>query len=245
MAIRTEKLEKSYRGNELLTLKGIDLHIQRGEFYGLLGPNGSGKTTFISILTGILSRSSGDAHLCDQPINDHAAAFKQHIGLVPQETALYSTLSLRENLSFFGSMHGFRGNELEQRIKRCTEVVQLGKYSNQAISSFSGGMRQRANIAAGIIHNPDILFLDEPTVGVDPQSRQMIFDCLREFNAAGVTIVYTTHYMEEAEQLCSRIGILDHGNIVTEGSPAELIRQHGCDNLGDLFLKLTGRELRD
>jgi len=245
MSIRIENLTKRYADDSPLVLKGLNLHIEQGEFFGLLGPNGSGKTTLISILTGILSSSAGQVHLCGELLDENASSFKHNIGLAPQEAALYSMLSLEENLTFFGSMHGLHGKELKEKIKFCTHVVQLENHMSQPISSFSGGMRQRANIAASIIHKPKVLFLDEPTVGVDPQSRNMIFDCLREFNAGGVTIVYTTHYMEEAEELCSRIGILDHGEIIAKGSTQTLIDEHGCKNLGETFLKLTGKGLRD
>lgn len=245
MAIRIENLEKRYSSEMPRVLKGINLHVKPGEFFGLLGPNGSGKTTLISILTGILSSSKGNVFLCGERLDGSSSEFKTKIGLAPQEAALYSSLSLEENLTFFGSMHGLKGGELKEQIKFCTDVVQLGNFLDQPIASFSGGMRQRANIAVSIIHKPNILFLDEPTVGVDPQSRNMIFECLREFNASGVTIVYTTHYMEEVEELCSKIGILDHGNIVALGSPEALIAEHECKNMGETFLKLTGKELRD
>jgi len=245
MSIRIKNLEKRYADDAELVLKGLNLHIQTGEFFGLLGPNGSGKTTLISILTGILSASSGQVYLCDELLGKGGSEFKKNIGLAPQEAALYTSLSLYENLSFFGSMHGLKGKELKENIDFCAHVVRLENHFDQPISSFSGGMRQRANIAASIIHKPTILFLDEPTVGVDPQSRNMIFDCLREFNANGVTIVYTTHYMEEAEELCSTVGILDHGQIIAQGSAQALIKEYGCKNLGETFLKLTGKALRD
>lgn len=245
MSISIENLKKRYVDDAPLVLKGLNLHIKEGEFFGLLGPNGSGKTTLISILAGILSASAGKVHVCGELLNEDAFEFKQNIGLAPQEAALYSSLSLRENLTFFGSMHGLKGKELKEKIEFCTHVVQLEEHADQPIASFSGGMRQRANIAASIIHKPKVLFLDEPTVGVDPQSRNMIFDCLREFNANGVTIIYTTHYMEEAEELCSRIGILDHGKIIAQGSAQALIKEYGCKNLGETFLKLTGKALRD
>lgn len=245
MSIRIENLEKRYAEKAELVLKGLNLHIQAGDFFGLLGPNGSGKTTLLSILTGILSASSGQVHLCGELLHEGASEFKKNIGLAPQEAALYASLSLHENLTFFGSMHGLRGQELKKSIDFCAHVVRLEDYFDQPIASFSGGMRQRANIAASIIHKPKILFLDEPTVGVDPQSRNMIFDCLREFNANGVTIVYTTHYMEEAEELCSKVGILDHGKIIAQGGAQALIKEHSCKNLGETFLKLTGKALRD
>lgn len=245
MAIRIESLGKRYGDDAPFVLDAFNLHIKAGEFYGLLGPNGSGKTTLLSILTGILSSSAGKVYVCDELLDEQASLFKENIGLAPQEAALYSALSLQENLAFFGSMYGLKGKELQKSISFCTRVVQLEQHVDQPISSFSGGMRQRANIAASIIHKPKILFLDEPTVGVDPQSRNMIFDCLREFNASGITIVYTTHYMEEAEELCSRVGILDHGKIIAEGSVQALIQEQGCKSLGETFLKLTGKELRD
>jgi len=243
MAIRVEQLKKRYDRLSPPVLQGVDLAVARGEFFGLLGPNGSGKTTLVSILTAVLSADSGSVL-----INGEASGgrgLKQQLGLVPQHAALYPTLTLRENLEFFGAMHGLRGQALRSAMDESLQRVQLESVVDRQLAGFSGGMRQRANIAAGIIHRPAILFLDEPTVGVDPQSRQMIFDFLRDFNAAGVTMIYTTHYMEEAEQLCSRIGILDRGTIIAKGEPAALVQSYGCENLADLFLQLTGRALRD
>jgi len=243
MTIQVENLSKDYDGNKVLC--GLNLDVEAGEFFGLLGPNGSGKTTLISILTGIISSSSGRVFVCGEKLDGQHIKYKDKIGLAPQVAALYSTLSLWENLEFFGSMQGLRGKALESQIQFCAKVVQLEDFYEQPVSSFSGGMRQRANIAVSIIHRPKVLFLDEPTVGVDPQSRNMIFECLREFNRQGMTIIYTTHYMEEAEQLCSRIGILDHGKIIAQGGVKDLMKEHQCQNLGDMFLKLTGKALRD
>ena len=243
MTILVENLSKDY-GNGAV-LRELSLKVEAGEFFGLLGPNGSGKTTFISILTGIVSGSGGRVFICDELLDGKSAKYKNKIGLAPQTAALYSSLSLRENLSFFGSMQGLKGQELAKQIAFCARVVQLEDFYEQPIASFSGGMRQRANIAVSIMHKPEILFLDEPTVGVDPQSRNMIFECLRQFNEQGMTIIYTTHYMEEAEQLCTKIGILDYGKIIAQGGVADLMKEHQCQDLGELFLKLTGKELRD
>ena len=243
MVIHIENLSKHYGSAKVLS--NLNLDIKKGEFFGLLGPNGSGKTTLISIVTGIISSSHGKVSICGFPQNDKKNEYKCQIGLAPQFSALYSELTMRENLKFFGSMQGLKGKGLEEQIHFCSDVVQLVDFLDKPVGSFSGGMRQRANIAVSIMHKPNILFLDEPTVGVDPQSRNMMFECLREFNKQGMTIIYTTHYMEEAEQLCSRIGILDHGTIIAQGGVSELMKSHQCEDLGSVFLKLTGKALRD
>ncbi len=246
MAIRIDKLEKRYKSTGYLALKGVSMHVPEGEFYGLLGPNGSGKTTLISILCGIFPPSGGEALVNGHHSEYASNALKSSIGLVPQVSALYPSLSLIENLRYFGSMQGLTAKRLAERIDYCIEVAQLGKFARNPVASYSGGMRQRANIVTGIIHEPKVLFLDEPTVGVDPQSREMIFDCLRGLNAHGVTMVYTTHYMEEAESLCTRVGILNEGELMIEDETKALIASRpNCSNLGDLFLEMTGRELRD
>jgi ABC-2 type transport system ATP-binding protein len=171
---------------------------------------------------------------------------RQLFGLAPQELALYPGLTARENLRYFGRLYGLRGRALEARIDECLDRVGLLEGGDRRIDVYSGGMKRRANLAAAIIHRPRLLFLDEPTVGVDPQSRNMILENLAAFRASGMTIIYTTHYMEEAEQLCSRVGIMDNGTIIASGSPQELLSGHpGCANLEEIFLQLTGKQLRD
>ena len=171
---------------------------------------------------------------------------KKHFGLVPQEIALYPNLTCRENLSFFGRMAGLKGRKLKDRADECIELVGLTTSADKRVATYSGGMRRRANIAAGILHDPDLLFLDEPTVGIDAQSRNMILEMLNRFKKQGTGMIYTTHYMEEAQALCSRVAVIDQGNIIIQGPPSELVARHpGCVDLGGLFLLLTGKQLRD
>jgi len=243
MSVRIAGLHKRYRNGQQ-ALNGIDLNVSEGEFFGLLGPNGSGKTTLISILSALFPPTAGQVEICGHPAG--RPEVKRCIGLVPQASALYPTLSLIENLEFFAAMHGLTGAERQSRIDYCIGVARLENFANRPVASYSGGMRQRANIVTALLHRPRLLLLDEPTVGVDPQSRNMIFDCLRTLNAEGVTMIYTTHYMEEAEQLCSRLAILNEGKVIAEGERTALMAERShCRNLAELFLDLTGRELRD
>jgi len=244
--ISIKKLTKRYHKAKEMALRGIDLKIERGEFFGLLGPNGSGKTTTISILTGLLIASEGEVSICNKSIPHHISAIKPLIGLVPQEIALYSTLTVKENLYFFGKLYGLVGDLLEQRVEKYLDVTGLKSYAKQQINTFSGGMKRRANLAVSLLHEPEILFLDEPTVNVDPHSRHVIFEILKDLNEKGMTLIYTTHYLEEAEHLCQRVAIIDYGKVIAIDTPQNLIKKTpGSNNLGEVFLNLTGRELRD
>jgi len=244
--IRTSGLRKRYRGAENEALRGIDLEVEPGEFFGLLGPNAAGKSTLISILCGIIGHSSGTVEVFGKRLNHRSNEFKRKIGLIPQEIALYPTLSVLENLRYFGHLHGFSGQELKHRIREYIRLFNLEEHVHKPINKCSGGIRRRVNLIAGIIHGPDLILLDEPTLGVDPQLRGLIFDTLVELNRAGATLIYTTHYMMEAETLCNRVSIIDHGTILMEGEPKGLIASTpGCQDLGQLFIKLTGRDLRD
>jgi len=244
--IEIRNLKKVYDKPYTEALKGINLSISKGEFYGLLGPNSAGKTTLISIICGIVKMSEGSATIASLKINGSSSAFKKIIGLVPQDIALYPTLTVKENLQYFGQMQGLYGKLLKDRIDEYAQALQLTQHLNKKITICSGGIKRRANIAAGVIHNPDVFILDEPTVGVDTQSRNLIFDYLMQKNAEGTTILYTTHYMEEAENLCSVVTIIDEGNVIESGSPADLINKYSdLNNLGEVFLKLTGKNLRE
>ena len=241
-------LTKQYPGSTEWALRGINLSIHEGEFFGLLGPNGSGKTTLISILCGLLSSTQGRITICDHTLSRmRLAHIKQEIGLVPQEMALYPRLTFRENLRFFGRLYGIFGKKLEENVDCCIEIAGLEKYADWLIGKYSGGMKRRANLAVGLVHEPSVLFLDEPTVNVDPQSREVIFKILTKLNAElKTTIIYTTHYLEEAQQLCDRAAIIDHGVVIKIGTPHELITSvPGAKDLREVFLLLTGRELRD
>jgi ABC-2 type transport system ATP-binding protein len=205
-------------------VQGISFSIARGEILGLLGPNGAGKTTTLSMLTGLIQPTGGQILMDGKDIQTQLSRTRARIGLVPQDLALYQTISARANLIFWGQIYGLRGKKLQERIDQVLDIVQLTDRANQPVDTFSGGMKRRVNLAVGLLHQPEILFLDEPTVGVDPQSRNAIFESIESLNRAGLTIIYTTHYMEEAERLCHRVAIVDHGKIIALDTPANLIR---------------------
>lgn len=245
-AITISLLRKRYNSDDADTLKGIDLIINQGEFYGILGPNSAGKTTLISVMCGLLKFNSGKLFIDQQDISSSRNKVKEKMGLIPQEIALYPKLTVKENVAYFGQMHGIFGKELKANVENLLGKLHLNKQADKRISRCSGGIKRRTNIAAGMIHQPKILILDEPTVGVDAQSRNLIFEYLKELNASGTTILYTTHYLGEAEELCSRVSIIDDGLIIESGSPESLIQKHeSCKDLGDVFLKLTGKALRE
>ena len=223
--VEVYNLAKSYNGRP--AVQGINFTIRQGEIFGLLGPNGAGKTTIISILTCLFPQTNGTAIIAGHDVVREASAVKSLIGLVPQDLAIYPTLSARENLLFFGRIYGLKGRELRQRTDDMLKIVGLYERANDLVKTFSGGMKRRLNIAAGLLHQPKVLFLDEPTVGVDPQSRNFIFENIEELNRQGMTIFYTTHYMEEAERLCQRVGIIDQGQIVALDTPKALIDMLG------------------
>lgn len=239
-------LTKRYPRAERLALDGLNLVVNKGEFFGLLGPNGSGKTTLISILCGLLKATYGTASIDGHLIPDQLSKIKLLLNLVPQEIALYPTLTLGENINFFGCMYGLSPQTLKQRTEECLHISGLENFVNQPISTFSGGMQRRANLIMSLINHPTILFLDEPAAHVDPQSRHLIFNILMALNKKGTTIIYTTHYLEEAEQLCTRVAVLDNGVVLCDDSPMQLIKQSpDAHNLSDVFLNLTGKKLRD
>jgi ABC-2 type transport system ATP-binding protein len=215
------------RFGDRVAVDDVGFEIRRGETYGLLGPNGAGKTTTISMIAGILEAHAGVVTVAGLPMTTGAAEAKGRIGLVPQEVALYSDLTAVENLRFFGRLQGLSGHALSTRIDAVLAVVGLSERAQERLESYSGGMRRRANIAAGLLHEPELLILDEPTVGVDPQSRNQILESIETLGGAGLSVLYTTHYMEEAERLCDRVGIIDAGRIVAEGTRRELIAQIG------------------
>ena len=239
-------LVKIYPKTTERALDHINLEIEKGEIFGLLGPNGAGKTTAISIMSTTIQPTSGSVEVCGLNALESPSNVRKKIGLVPQDIALYPTLTARENLQFFGRMYGLRGSDLDRKIIKALKLVSLEDRADQRIDTYSGGMKRRANLAAGMLHRPRLLFLDEPTVGIDAQSRNMIIEKLLTMRESGMTMIYTTHYMEEAERLCNRVAIIDEGRIIASGHPHELIRQgDGCKNLGELFLALTGKRLRD
>jgi ABC-2 type transport system ATP-binding protein len=245
IAIVVDSLVKIYKNAVDPALNNFSLTVECGSFFGLLGPNGAGKTTALSIITGLLSPDSGTVTILGMRLDQHLQQIQTKIGLVPQDLALYENLTATENLVFFGRLYGLTGKDLQAEIDRCLEFTQLQDQRNRRVSTFSGGMKRRLNLSAGMLFHPQILFLDEPTVGIDAQSRQLIHERLVEVNQGGTTLIYTTHYMEEAEELCSHVGIIDAGRIVQQGRTMDLTRKQGFSNLNDLFFSITGKKLRD
>jgi ABC-2 type transport system ATP-binding protein len=224
--IEVKQLTKNYGDHQ--ALKGIDFNIKSGEFYGLLGPNGAGKTTTISILSSILPPDSGAVTIKGINLHQEHIACKKLIGVVPQEIALYEDLTAWDNLLFWGSLYGVNAKELKNKATELLKMFGLYDRRNEKVGQYSGGMKRRINIASALLHSPEILFMDEPTVGIDPQSRNNIYEAVEQLNSAGMTIIYTTHYMEEAERFCDRIGIIDHGEIIAQGTLDELKKTAGA-----------------
>ena len=223
------------RFGDLTAVDGVSLDVAEGACLGLLGPNGAGKSTLIRSIVGRVRPDSGSVRVFGQPASSPAA--RAELGWVPQELALYPLLTCRENLDAFGRYQGLRGKALREGIQWCLEWASLADRADSVVKTLSGGMRRRLNMAAGLIHRPRIVLLDEPTVGVDPQSRNHIFDMVEALRAAGTTVIYTTHYMEEAERLCDRIAILDHGRIIAQGSKDELVAQ-SFGSRSDVLMRL-------
>ncbi|HSH53149.1 MAG TPA: ABC transporter ATP-binding protein [Bacteroidales bacterium] len=244
--IEIKHLTKVYKGSSKPAIDDINLDISTGEIFGLLGPNGAGKTTTISILCGLFAPTSGNVFIDGMAYQHSSETIKNIIGVVPQDIALYPTLTAKENLTFFGHLYGLKGKKLKSRIDECLNLFGLEKNAGKKIKNFSGGMKRRINLIAGILHKPKIIFLDEPTVGVDVQSRNVILEYLRNINKEGTTLIYTSHYMEEAENFCSKVAIIDKGKIIIEGQPNKLIKsKEEYTNLESIFLQLTGRAVRD
>jgi ABC-2 type transport system ATP-binding protein len=208
---------------DLVAVDGVDLHISEGETYGLLGPNGAGKTTTISMVAGLLERDAGEVTVDGRPLTTHSVDAKAAIGLVPQELAIYPDLTGRENLLFFGRLYGMNGQPLTERVDEVLTIIGLEDRAGDLVKEFSGGMQRRLNIGVGLLHRPRLLILDEPTVGVDPQSRHAILESVEQLSVEGMAVLYTTHYMEEAERLCDRVGIIDQGKVMAEGTRRDLV----------------------
>ena len=220
-ALRCEHLTRRF--GERVAVDDVSFSVAPGETYGLLGPNGAGKTTTIRMVCGLLRRDAGTVVVAGRPQSERSLEAKALVGYVPQDIALYPDLTARENLRFFGRLYRLRGRLLASRVDEVLDLVGLADRGADRVESFSGGMRRRLNIAAGLLHRPSLLVLDEPTVGVDPQSRHAILESVHAFGASGMAVLYTTHYMEEAQRLCNRIGIMDRGRLVAEGTQRELV----------------------
>ena len=244
--LMVDNLHKSF--NDHKAVNGISFTIYQGEIFGLLGPNGAGKTTTIRILATVLESDRGDVTIGGHSIRRDADAVRRLIGVCPQELALYADLSALDNLLFFGRMVGLNGREAKSQAIANLELMGLSDRARGKVDKFSGGMKRRINLAIALMGHPQLLFLDEPTVGIDPQSRNMIYETIEGLRDGGMTILYTTHYMEEADRLCHRVAIMDGGQIIAMDTPHELKSKIGSPEqvtLEDVFLKLTGRGLRD
>jgi ABC-2 type transport system ATP-binding protein len=239
--LEVQNLVKKY--GDFTAVKGISFDIQEGEIFSLLGPNGAGKTTTISVLSTLYTPSSGDAVIGGFSVSKDPMAVRRLIGVVPQDLALYEDLTARENLSFWGQMYNLSGKALRSRISEVLEQIGLADKANQRVKTYSGGMKRRVNIGVGLLHKPRLLFMDEPTVGIDPQSRRAILDSVKALNKGGMTVLYTTHYMEEAQELSNRVGIIDHGELIALGTQAELTHQVGENDT--LVLHLSEGETPD
>ena len=235
MALRLRGVGKDYGSR--VAVCALDLDVARGECFALLGPNGAGKTTTISMAAGVVAPSRGRIEIAGVDLAVDPFAARARLGLVPQELAIYDDLSAIQNLRYFGALYGLRGTALAERCAWALDVVGLRERAGELVKRYSGGMKRRLNIAAGLVHRPDVLFLDEPTVGVDPQSRNHIFTTVRALRDAGTTVVYTSHYMEEVEALCDRVAIIDAGAIVATGTVRELIAAHDRD---EVAIELAG-----
>jgi ABC-2 type transport system ATP-binding protein len=234
----------------IVAVDGVSFSLEPGQLVGLLGPNGAGKTTTVSMISGLITPDRGEVLVGGHRLAGDTDPAKRRIGLVPQDLALYDELSARDNLRFFGALYSLTGRALDEAIAKALELVELADRARDAVKTFSGGMKRRLNLAAGLLHDPDILLLDEPTVGVDPQSRNAIFDNLETLRSRGKGLIYTTHYMEEVERLADRIVVMDHGKVIAEDTLAGLqsrvaVAGGGKATLETVFLTLTGRSLRD
>ncbi len=244
--IQITSLSKKYKEADDFSLNNLTLSINEGQIFGLLGPNGAGKTTLISMLCGLIKPTSGSFTISNLMYAENASEIKNIIGVVPQEYALYPTLTAKENLLYFGSMYGLKGKHLKDKVTESLDFLGLLKFADKRVETFSGGMKRRVNLIAGILHNPKVLFLDEPTVGVDVQSKNVIIQYLKQLNNKGTTIIYTSHHLSEAQDFCTDIAIIDRGKIYAQGTPSSLISDtQNAKNLEDVFISLTGKELRD
>ena len=233
-------LRKSF--GRTIAVDDVSFRLEPGRVLGLLGPNGAGKTTTVSMIAGLVTPDAGQVHVAGEALKGDADPAKRRIGLVPQELALYDELSARDNLRFFGALYRLGRDRLDAGIAAALQLVGLADRAGDRVQTFSGGMKRRLNLAASLLHDPDILLLDEPTVGVDPQSRNAIFDNLEALKARGKALLYTTHYMEEAERLADRVVIIDRGRVIADDTLAGLTRSQSLESV---FLSLTGRSLRD
>jgi ABC-2 type transport system ATP-binding protein len=237
--IKVDDISKKYKDSEEYSLRNVSFSINRGDKFGILGPNGAGKTTLISIMCGVINLSGGKITF------DSPEKLQYTIGLVPQEYAFYNELTAPQNLEYFGVLYHLKRDEIKVRTEKVLKLLGLSAFSEKKVKTFSGGMKRRLNLAIGILHNPSILFLDEPTVGVDIQSRNAIIQFLNTLNEQGTTIIYTSHHLPEAEEFCNKIVLLDYGKVIAFDETSNLKLLHNSESLTEVVLKLTGEDYRD
>ncbi len=243
-AIHINNLHFGYKGNPEKLISGLNLQIQQGDRFGIFGPNGAGKTTLMSLMTGLLPYS-GSIQMLGNEVKEHKKKTNKLFGFVPQDYSFYNELSPAENMEFFGAWAGLSKQQIINKTNELLSVLALHNVRDKPVKSFSGGMKRRVNLAIALMHDPSILFLDEPTVGVDVQTRHAIINYLKAVNESGTTLVYTSHHLKEAEDLCRHVALIDQGKIIENDAIEVLLSQHKQDGLEGLFLHLTGREYRD
>jgi ABC-2 type transport system ATP-binding protein len=245
--IDAKDISYTYKGADKPSVNSISLQIEKGEIYGIIGPNGAGKTTLISIIATLIKPAAGGSiNICGINLNSKPADIRKQLGLIPQNIALFPELTGRENLFYFSTMYGLKKKQIKKEIEKKLEMFGLKDKADKRVSMYSGGMQRRINLLAGILHKPSLLLLDEPTVGIDAQSRNLIMENLILLKEQGISMIYTSHYMEEIEKLCSRISVIDNGRIIATGNPQTLVDEDPeSSNLSELFLNLTGKNLRD
>ena len=241
--IVVENLTKKFE--DVTALDCLSLEIEKGELFGLLGPNGAGKTTLIKVLCGLLEPTSGAANVAGHDIRKEAAKVKGLIGVCPQDATAYSFLTGRENVELFGNLEAMPKEKLKKNTDELLEKMSLTGDADRRLGKYSGGMKRRINLIIALVHDPEIAFLDEPTVAMDPQSRHAVWDFIKELEKKGKTIILTTHYMEEAQELCDRVGIIDHGKLIALGTPKQLMDKFQAKDLEEVFIELTGRKIRE
>jgi ABC-2 type transport system ATP-binding protein len=245
LAVSIEQLDFRYPGSDEVLLTDVSLNIGKGESFGLFGPNGAGKTTLMNLMTGVLNAGKGEIKLLGHPMGTSSKKVNRLFGFVPQDFSFYDELSPVENMEFYGAWAGLDSKRIKKRTAELLNILGLEDVKNRHVGKFSGGMKRRVNLAIGVIHNPSVLFLDEPTVGVDVQTRHAIISYLKELNENGTTLVYTSHQLSEAEALCRNIALIDSGKIVAEGTLDDLNKKYKKKSLEELFLSLTGKDFRD
>jgi ABC-2 type transport system ATP-binding protein len=245
LAVDIKNMGFRYADNAEVSFSGLNLQVTKGESFGLFGPNGAGKTTLMNLMTGVLSVNEGSIKLLGHETGNQNKEVNKLFGFVPQDFSFYHELSPVENLEFFGAWAGLNKAEIAKRTDELLHILGLDDVRNKAVDKFSGGMKRRVNLAIGVIHDPQILFLDEPTVGVDVQTRHAIINYLQALNDNGTTLIYTSHQLNEAEDLCHHIAMIDEGKIITQGNIDDVLKEHSQNNLEELFINLTGKAYRD